>query len=407
MDKKSLAYSGILLLALLTVGVMFNRGIVRAVLDPGHIVLTPEDQTVALDEAVTFEGSLQFPNEEAALNGVELIILQKTPASTTRVSFFLPTEFVSTTPTTTTFTVFPSPGFGIGTVTVTHVFKDVVPFDDPGNDLPGDTITGIPGGKFKGLSSVAELMYTIEWTPPNDTAFIGTYMAYLKAHVGGAGGFVAIHDSNMVNFTVTAIPARISIDDVTVNEADGTAVFTVSVNPFTLAFSVDFATADGTAISGGVDPDDDYDSNSGTLSFFVAGSKPVTVTINPDGFHEANETFDVVLSNLQAPPDVVVIADGIRTGTIVDADPQPTVDAQATVEVVEGGPGPATKAMITVTKTGATALPVTVQYDTMAGPTPFMASIDGTQAGHPESNAKGSGIFVLNASCRRPAIMSG
>ena len=62
MDKKSLAYSGILLLALLTVGVMFNRGIVRAVLDPGHIVLTPEDQAVALDEAVTFEARCSSPD---------------------------------------------------------------------------------------------------------------------------------------------------------------------------------------------------------------------------------------------------------------------------------------------------------------------------------------------------------
>lgn len=111
----------------------------------------------------------------------------------------------------------------------------------------------------------------------------------------------------------TPITPSISIDDITVNENDGTATFTVNLSEVSAAdVTVDFATADGTAIAGS-----DYTSTSGTL-IFTAGetSQSVTVNIADDALVEPDETFAVNLSNAAG----AAIADDIGTGTILNDD---------------------------------------------------------------------------------------
>ena len=72
------------------------------------------------------------------------------------------------------------------------------------------------------------------------------------------------------------VPPGIAIDDVTVNEDDGTATFTVTLSKaFAGGFDVDWATADGTAIDG-----TDYDSDSGTLTFAGTAGETQTIVIN-------------------------------------------------------------------------------------------------------------------------------
>ncbi len=111
------------------------------------------------------------------------------------------------------------------------------------------------------------------------------------------------------------VPPSIAIDDVTVNEDDGTATFTVTLSKaFTGGFDVDWDTADGSAIDGA-----DYDSDSGTLTF--AGTAGETQTIVIDLINDTtpeftNETFNVDLSNISQP--TVIIADSQGIGTIVD-----------------------------------------------------------------------------------------
>ncbi len=110
-------------------------------------------------------------------------------------------------------------------------------------------------------------------------------------------------------------PPNITIDDVTVNENDGTATFTVILTKAVAGgFTVDYATSDGTALAGS-----DYTATSGTLSFAgTAGeTKSIVVAIVNDAVPEfTDETFNVDLSNISNPS--VVLSQSTGTGTIID-----------------------------------------------------------------------------------------
>ena len=79
--------------------------------------------------------------------------------------------------------------------------------------------------------------------------------------------------------------------------------------------SVDYATADGTAVA-----DDDYTATSGKLNF-AAGetAKTVSVPVLDDGHDEDSETLTLTLSN----PVGARIADATATGTITNSDAIP------------------------------------------------------------------------------------
>lgn len=137
---------------------------------------------------------------------------------------------------------------------------------------------------------------------------------------------------NFESVKVVIIPT-ISISDVTVNEADGTATLTVTLSgKAASAVTVDFVTADGTALNiGAVVGDGDYDAVSGTLSFAASNATlqtaTITVKINNDTNVENTENFVVNLKN----PAHVAIADGQGVVTIIDNDfaqppAAPTID---------------------------------------------------------------------------------
>ncbi len=108
----------------------------------------------------------------------------------------------------------------------------------------------------------------------------------------------------------------VSISDAQVIEGNAgtkTINFTVSLNASSQqAITVDFATADSTAVAG-----QDYVENHGTLTF-VAGqtSKTISVTVNGDTTLENNELFLVNLSN--SPNAKISMTAGSGRGTIVD-----------------------------------------------------------------------------------------
>ncbi|WP_202679228.1 ExeM/NucH family extracellular endonuclease [Skermanella mucosa] len=112
---------------------------------------------------------------------------------------------------------------------------------------------------------------------------------------------------------------QVSVGDVSVNEADGTAVFTVSRSDAASAFTIDYATRDGGATAGS-----DYTAVGGTLTFEAGGelSRQVTVAIADDAVPEPNETFSLSLSNLAVTAGQARIADGSATATIVNDDVQ-------------------------------------------------------------------------------------
>ncbi len=119
-----------------------------------------------------------------------------------------------------------------------------------------------------------------------------------------------------------AAPApSVSVSDVTVMEGDSgttTATFIVTRTGGSGAFTVDYATANGTASAGS-----DYVAASNTLTFAAGvNTQNVTITINGDASIEDTETFFLNLSN---PTGGATIADAQGQGTITTDDAPPPV----------------------------------------------------------------------------------
>ena len=152
-----------------------------------------------------------------------------------------------------------------------------------------------------------------------------------------------------------------AIDDVTHNEGNsGTTsyAFTVTkIGTTDLSAGVDFATANSSAFAGS-----DYTTTSGTLTFGPAeNSKTITVLVNGDTTFENNETFLVNLSNA----DNATISDGQGLGTITNDDVEPSFSI-SDVTLNEGNSSTASF-IFTVSRTGATELSSSVNYETMDG----------------------------------------
>jgi len=112
--------------------------------------------------------------------------------------------------------------------------------------------------------------------------------------------------------------ADLSIDDVTIAENGGSAVFTVTLSAESqFDVTVDYQTADNTAVAGG-----DYTATSGTLTI-AAGSLSNTISVpilNTVDFPlEANETYNVNLTN-PTVAGIIAISDNQGQGTITDND---------------------------------------------------------------------------------------
>ena len=112
-------------------------------------------------------------------------------------------------------------------------------------------------------------------------------------------------------------PIGLSIDDVTVNENAGSAIFTIRlVGDITGGFTVDYQTVNGTAGA-----PDDFSALAPTSQFFNgdhAETKTLTVDINDDNQVERTEEFLVELSNLSTT--LIGINDANGSGTIIDND---------------------------------------------------------------------------------------
>ena len=161
-----------------------------------------------------------------------------------------------------------------------------------------------------------------------------------------------------------AIAGSVSINDVTISEGNsGTkvATFTVTRSGGTAAFDVNYATSDGTATVA----DGDYVAASNTLHFGAnQNTQTISVTINGDTKVEANETFNVVLSNAT---NGATISDSQGVGTITNDDGAAIAGSVSIndVTISEGDSG--TKvATFTVTRSGGTAA-FDVNYATSDG----------------------------------------
>ncbi len=116
-------------------------------------------------------------------------------------------------------------------------------------------------------------------------------------------------------------PVTIVINDVSVTEGNSgttTLNFTVTRSDNTTGFTVDYATADGTATQPG-----DYTAASGTLTFTAGGAltQPVSVTVLGDTTFESDETVLINLSNVVNSVGTTTISDTQGIGTILNDEP--------------------------------------------------------------------------------------
>ncbi|MDE0039574.1 MAG: fibronectin type III domain-containing protein, partial [Gammaproteobacteria bacterium] len=147
----------------------------------------------------------------------------------------------------------------------------------------------------------------------------------------------------------------VSIADASGPESVGSLDFAVTLSAMSgLPVSVDWATASNTAKAG-----EDYENDDGTLTI-AAGETggTVSVVVVADGVHEAEETFHVNLSGAMYG----TLDDAMAVGTITDDDAAPTLAISDASAAESDG-----MIHFTVSLTGATALPASVNWATSPG----------------------------------------
>ena len=152
----------------------------------------------------------------------------------------------------------------------------------------------------------------------------------------------------MGTLTIRNDDHELSIDAPGVDEGDtgtGELEFAVTLNPPSVGqVTVDYATGDGSAASGGAarEGGDDYEPRQGTLTFEAGEtSATIPVTVNGDTTWEGDddETVEVTLSNPVGPDDSTVAhPTDAAVGTIRQDDALPTASVAAPPAAVpEGG----------------------------------------------------------------------
>ena len=147
-------------------------------------------------------------------------------------------------------------------------------------------------------------------------------------HTVSGGDYEGLDATNVeVTITEDDTPA-LTIADASATENDGEITFTVRLNvASSLAVTVDWTTADGTATQG-----TDYAETTGTLTFdALETEQTITVPLLDDALDEADETFTIALSN----PANATLDEAEATGTIADNDAAPALTI-ADAEAAEG-----------------------------------------------------------------------
>jgi hypothetical protein len=217
-------------------------------------------------------------------------------------------------------------------------------------------VTPTTAGAATGTFTLQNEIVSLTGLNVPDQGFVYFRWTHLSSAGGGSRDEFGI-DNVVVDATVTGPPPlAVSVSDVSVNEAAGTMTFTVTRSTAVSgAFTVDYATADGTATAG-----QDYTATFGTLSFTDNQvSATVIVPITQDSLAEFDET---ILLDLSSPSGGATITDRQGVGTILNDDGPPISVSIGDVTVAEGQSG-TTTATFTVTRTGGTGA-FTIDYST-------------------------------------------
>ena len=146
------------------------------------------------------------------------------------------------------------------------------------------------------------------------------------------GTYIAVSDGTGTGIITNDDNASLTIADVSGNEDDGAITVTAVLdNPVAGGFSVNYASADGTATSS-----DDYTSVSGTLTFAgtLGESQEFTIVPTADLIDEGDETISISLASLSGTVLPVSISDE-ATITILDDDNTPVITTGQTFSIDE------------------------------------------------------------------------
>lgn len=226
--------------------------------------------------------------------------------------------------------------------------------------LTDSTATSVEGTRARGTitfepGQISQTIVSIPIMEDNIDELDETYTVELSNPVNAtiltSQGTATIEDNDP--------PPVLSVADSVISEGDdGTslAVFTVSLdNPSGKEITVDYFTADGSAIAGS-----DYEATSGTLTFAPGETtKTIEVAVAGDSLDEPNETLSLNLDNANNAVIEVLQA----TGTIADDDNAPvaTVDGVSVVEDSEES----TTAIFTVSLNNPSGKEITLDYTTV------------------------------------------
>jgi uncharacterized repeat protein (TIGR01451 family) len=216
---------------------------------------------------------------------------------------------------------------GAGTATLTVTLSTLSALDTEVSFVTSDgtAVAGsdyaATGGSFTipagDLTATISVIITDDVLHENAETFTVTLSAPVHATIADGEGIGTIVDND-------APPEIVSVADVTVGEAAGTATFTVTLSAVSgLDAHVGYATNSGTAQAGL-----DYTATSGLLTI-PAGhlTGTVLVDIADDALDESDETFTVTLSS----PVNATLVDSQGIGTIVDDDETPVAVADVYV----------------------------------------------------------------------------
>ena len=182
-------------------------------------------------------------------------------------------------------------------------FSDYIPASGTLTFAPGETVKTVRVQVTDDFDTEGPEVFTMNLSTPSANATIARKSA----------------TATIVDNDAPSGTPRVSIGDLVVDEAAGTANFVITFDrPSASVVSINYATQDGTALAGS-----DYVAASGTLKF-AAGetAKTVKVLVTDDSLHEGAETFSLALSGLAG----ATALDPVGTATIDDNDAPATSD---------------------------------------------------------------------------------
>jgi Ca2+-binding RTX toxin-like protein/pimeloyl-ACP methyl ester carboxylesterase len=202
---------------------------------------------------------------------------------------------------------------------------------------------------------------TVDLKIIDDNIFEAPETATLTITANGAYTLTTANSAT-VNIADDDTQPSITINDVSLSEEDSgnTAIFTVTLsNPSSQTISVDYATANVTAIEGS-----DYNKVAQSALTFAPGetTKNITIGIAGDTTFEPDETFKVDLSN---PTNATLGTTKSGTGTILNNDPQPKIEIN-NISLSEGDSG-TKNATFAITLSNPSSQTISVDYTTDNG----------------------------------------